>query len=50
MLADVVILATDVFSHPPTKREDIAVKATIFDGKVVYRAAGFQPARAAAAR
>ena len=38
MLADVVILATDVFSHPPTKREDIAVKATIFDGKVVYRA------------
>jgi predicted amidohydrolase YtcJ len=50
MLADVVILATDVFSHPPTKREDIAVKATIFDGKVVYRAAGSQTPHSPAAR
>ena len=40
MLADVVVLATDVFSHEPTKREDIAVKTTILDGKVVYRARG----------
>jgi hypothetical protein len=39
MLADLVILATDVFAHPPTVRDDIAVRATIFDGKVVYRAA-----------
>jgi hypothetical protein len=38
MLADVVILATDVFSHAPERREDIAVNITIFDGKVVYRA------------
>jgi len=38
MLADVVVLATDVFSHEPTTRADIAVKATIFNGKVVYRA------------
>jgi predicted amidohydrolase YtcJ len=39
MLADVVVLATDVFSHEPTVASDIAVKFTIFDGKVVYRAA-----------
>lgn len=38
MLADVVVLATDVFAHNPTKASDIAVKFTIFDGKVVYRA------------
>jgi len=40
MLADVVVLATDVFSREPTKREDLAVKTTILDGKVVYRARG----------
>jgi predicted amidohydrolase YtcJ len=39
MLADVVVLATDVFSREPTVASDIAVKFTIFDGKVVYRAA-----------
>lgn len=39
MLADVVVLATDVFSHPPAKKEDLAVKTTILDGKIVYRAA-----------
>jgi predicted amidohydrolase YtcJ len=38
MLADIVVLATDVFERPPAVRDDIAVKATIFDGKVVYRA------------
>lgn len=37
MLADIVILATDVFSHPPATRADAAVMATIVDGKVVYR-------------
>jgi predicted amidohydrolase YtcJ len=36
-LADVVVLATDVFAHPPSARADIAVNLTIFDGKVVYR-------------
>jgi hypothetical protein len=39
MLADVVVLATDVFSHEPATAADIAVKFTIFDGRVVYRAA-----------
>jgi len=38
MLADIAVLATDVFLHPPASRDDIAVKATILDGKVVYRA------------
>ncbi len=38
MLADIVILATDIFSRPPTSRGDIAVDTTIFDGKVVFRA------------
>jgi predicted amidohydrolase YtcJ len=38
MLADVAVLATDVFAHPPAARADVAVVATIFDGKVVFRA------------
>jgi predicted amidohydrolase YtcJ len=37
MLADIVILATDVFSHPPTVRGDVAVMATIVDGRVAYK-------------
>jgi predicted amidohydrolase YtcJ len=37
MLADIVILATDIFARAPTTRSDVAVKTTIFDGKVVYR-------------
>src|SRR5262249_15511646 len=36
-LADIVVLATDVFARAPTARSDVAVAATIFDGKVVYR-------------
>jgi predicted amidohydrolase YtcJ len=40
MLADVVVLATDVFSHPPARKDDIAVAVTIVDGKIAYRAAG----------
>jgi len=36
MLADIVVLATDVFSHPPASRSDIAVKTTIVDGRVVF--------------
>ena len=38
MLADIVVLATDVFAKAPAVRSDVAVKVTIFDGKVVYRA------------
>jgi predicted amidohydrolase YtcJ len=38
MLADIVVLATDVFARPPASRGDIAVAVTIVDGKVVYRA------------
>ena len=39
MLADIVVLATDVFSHAPTARDEIAVKTTILDGKVVFGSA-----------
>jgi hypothetical protein len=42
MLADIAVLATDVFGHPPATRADVAVKVTIVDGKVVFRA-GAQP-------
>jgi predicted amidohydrolase YtcJ len=42
MLADVVVLATDVFAHEPSAGADIAVKYTIFNGKVVYRAGDFR--------
>jgi len=38
MLADIAVLATDVLSRPPVAREDVAVKTTIVDGKVVFRA------------
>jgi predicted amidohydrolase YtcJ len=37
MFADVAVLATDLFSHEPATAADIAVKFTIFDGRVVYR-------------
>jgi predicted amidohydrolase YtcJ len=37
MLADVAVLASDVFAHPPATRGDVAVAVTIFDGKVVFR-------------
>ncbi len=39
MLADIGVLATDVFAHPPATRADIAVKATIVHGAVMFRAA-----------
>jgi predicted amidohydrolase YtcJ len=38
MLADIAVLATDVFEHPASTRADVAVKTTILDGAVVYRA------------
>lgn len=36
MLADIVILSTDVFTNPPERVLDAQVDVTIFDGKVVY--------------
>ncbi len=38
MLADIAVLATDVFGNPPASRADVAVRTTIVDGKVVFRA------------
>ncbi|HKB13420.1 MAG TPA: amidohydrolase [Vicinamibacterales bacterium] len=38
MLADIAVLATDVLSRPAVARDDVAVKTTILDGKVVFRA------------
>ena len=37
-LADFVVLATDVFSTPPTGAADLAVVTTVFGGKVVFSA------------
>ena len=36
MLADIAVLATDVFSNPPTQPTGVVVHATVFDGRVVY--------------
>jgi predicted amidohydrolase YtcJ len=36
MLADIVVLASDVFTNPPVKAGDVVVDTTIFDGRVVY--------------
>jgi hypothetical protein len=36
MLADIVVLAADVFTTPPVKAGDVVVDTTIFDGRVVY--------------
>ena len=36
MLADMVILSTDIFEAPPERMLDARVETTIFDGKVVY--------------
>jgi predicted amidohydrolase YtcJ len=38
-LADVVVLASDVFARPAESAGDLVVDTTIFDGKVVYRRA-----------
>jgi predicted amidohydrolase YtcJ len=37
MLADVVILSTDIFSLPPERLLDGRVEVTIFDGKVIFQ-------------
>ena len=39
MLADIVILSSDVFKAPPDRVLDAKVEVTIFDGKVVYNRA-----------
>jgi predicted amidohydrolase YtcJ len=39
-LADFVVLASDVFTTPPTAPADLAVVTTVFGGKVVYERAG----------
>lgn len=36
MLADIVVLSTDIFDAPPERVLDAQVAVTIFDGKVVY--------------
>ena len=36
MLADIVVLTTDIFDAPPTRLLDAQVAVTIFDGKIVY--------------
>jgi predicted amidohydrolase YtcJ len=38
MLADIVIFSRDIFTAPPSRLASTTVAATIFDGKVVYRA------------
>jgi predicted amidohydrolase YtcJ len=40
MLADLVILSSDIFSTPPERFLDTRVETTIFDGKVVYVRSG----------
>ena len=39
MLADVVVLSTNLLAETPAKAADIVVDATIFDGQVVYERA-----------
>jgi predicted amidohydrolase YtcJ len=36
MLADLVILSTDIFNVPPEEVQKTEVKVTVFDGEVVY--------------
>jgi predicted amidohydrolase YtcJ len=40
MLADLVVLSTDIFAAPPSALADTAVTMTIFDGRIVYRRDG----------
>jgi predicted amidohydrolase YtcJ len=37
MLADLVVLTSDIFTAPPSRLAETTVAATIFDGKVVYK-------------
>jgi predicted amidohydrolase YtcJ len=40
MLADIVVLASDLFATAPAKVTDVVVQATVFDGRVVYERTG----------
>jgi predicted amidohydrolase YtcJ len=40
MLADIVVLGSDVFTKLPAKATDVVVQATVFDGRIVYERAG----------
>jgi predicted amidohydrolase YtcJ len=37
MLADLVVLSTDIFDTPPSRLAPTTVAVTVFDGKIVYR-------------
>jgi predicted amidohydrolase YtcJ len=37
MLADLVVLSTDIFDAPPSRLAPTTVAVTVFDGKIVYR-------------
>ncbi len=37
MLADLVVLSSDIFDAPPSRLASTTVAVTIFDGKIVYR-------------
>jgi predicted amidohydrolase YtcJ len=37
MLADLVVLTRDIVAAPPSARDDLAVAATIFDGRIVFQ-------------
>ncbi len=37
MLADLVVLTRDIVAAPPAARDDLAVAATIFDGRIVFQ-------------
>jgi predicted amidohydrolase YtcJ len=37
MLADLVVLSTDIFDAPPSRLGSASVAMTVFDGKIVYR-------------
>jgi predicted amidohydrolase YtcJ len=43
MLADIVVLSTDVFARPIDEVKDFEVEATVFDGRVVYSRSGITP-------
>ena len=45
MLADLVVLSTDIFDAPPSRLASTTVAVTIFDGKIVYRRNAARPTR-----
>jgi hypothetical protein len=40
MLADIVVLSSDIFDEPASRLASVTVDVTIFDGKIVYRRGG----------